>query len=67
MFKIERSTLFHVKGRVVPASLPAAPASVFSRSGCVMDGATAPMVPMNRAVPTLPILHSVSVWSEKSD
>lgn len=54
----------HLKGRVVPTSLPAVQVSVFSRSGCVTDGATAPTAPTNRAAATPPILHSVSLLYE---
>lgn len=56
--------LSHLKGRVVPTSLPAVQVSVFSRSGCVTDGATAPTAPTNRAAATPPILHSVSLLYE---
>lgn len=48
------------KGHVAPASSPAVPVSVFSRSGCVMDGTTALTEQMNRAVATPPTLPSVS-------
>lgn len=48
------------KGHVVPVSLPAVPGSVFSSSGCVMDGTTALTERTSRLVATPPILHSVS-------
>lgn len=54
--------LLPFKGRVVRVSLPAAQGSVFSSSGCAMDGTTALTVQMNRVVATPPTLHSVSLW-----
>lgn len=53
----------YCKGRVVRVSLPAAQGSVFSSSGCAMDGTTALTVQMNRVVATPPTLHSVSLIS----
>lgn len=54
--------LLYFKGHVVRVSSPAAQGSVFSSSGCAMDGTTALTVQMNRVVATPPTLHSVSLW-----
>lgn len=57
-----QNTLHLLKRHVVQDSLPAVQGNVFSLSGYVMDGTTAPMEQMNRVVATPPSLLLVSLY-----